>query len=200
MTSAVSVTLIRHMLWKMLGADHPMEAHKIDSRGVYHRGRSADALKASSPFFKSARLFSWQGLKGSTRVLPLVGRTHLRVVETVTPEPLLRSGRQTTVPKTRRSATCLGSIGSFSSATAIATPTERIGSGTHRLARSTIKGASLHSDFFVNIFQPSSAQRNSKRRRPLQRSRLDGPFACAHQKQPQDANAAICRALHPIDD
>ena len=33
MTSAVSVTLIRHMLWKMLGADHPMEAHKIDSRG-----------------------------------------------------------------------------------------------------------------------------------------------------------------------
>ena len=31
-TSAVSVALSRQMLWRMLGADHPMEAHKIDSR------------------------------------------------------------------------------------------------------------------------------------------------------------------------
>ena len=78
MTSAVSVTLIRHMLWKMLGADHPMEAHKIDSRGVYHRGRSADAFEGVESFLqKRAPSFSWQGLKGSTRVLPLVGRTYL---------------------------------------------------------------------------------------------------------------------------
>ena len=52
MTSAVSVTLIRHMLWKMLGADHPMEAHKIDSRGVYHRGRSADAFEGVDSFLQ----------------------------------------------------------------------------------------------------------------------------------------------------
>ena len=52
MTSAVSVTLIRHMLWKMLGADHPMEAHKIDSRGVYHRGRSADAFEGVESFLQ----------------------------------------------------------------------------------------------------------------------------------------------------
>ena len=31
-TSPVSVALTRQMLWKLLGADHPMEAHKIDSR------------------------------------------------------------------------------------------------------------------------------------------------------------------------
>ena len=52
MTSAVSVTLIRHMLWKMLGADHPMEAHKIDSRGVYHRGRSEDAFEGVESFLQ----------------------------------------------------------------------------------------------------------------------------------------------------
>ena len=40
-TSAVSVALIRQMMWKMLGADHPMEAHKIDSRGIYARGQSS---------------------------------------------------------------------------------------------------------------------------------------------------------------
>jgi len=42
-TSAVSVALIRQMLWRMLGADHPREAHRIDSLGMWHTGRSADA-------------------------------------------------------------------------------------------------------------------------------------------------------------
>jgi enoyl-CoA hydratase/carnithine racemase len=51
-TSAVSVTLIRQMMWKMLGADHPMEAHKIDSRGVYHTGRSADAKEGVNAFLE----------------------------------------------------------------------------------------------------------------------------------------------------
>ncbi len=42
-TSQVSVALIRQMLWRMAGADHPMEAHKVDSRGVFARSPSADA-------------------------------------------------------------------------------------------------------------------------------------------------------------
>ncbi|MGV0036415.1 MAG: hypothetical protein ACNYPE_16235 [Candidatus Azotimanducaceae bacterium WSBS_2022_MAG_OTU7] len=42
-TSSVSIAMIRHMMWKMLGADHPMEAHRIDSRGVYFTGKSEDA-------------------------------------------------------------------------------------------------------------------------------------------------------------
>ena len=36
----ISVALTRQMMWRMLGADDPMEAHKIDSRGIYARGRS----------------------------------------------------------------------------------------------------------------------------------------------------------------
>ncbi|MCB1683390.1 MAG: crotonase/enoyl-CoA hydratase family protein [Pseudomonadales bacterium] len=51
-TSAVSVTLIRHMMWRMLGADHPMEAHKIDSRGVYYTGRSADSQEGVQSFLE----------------------------------------------------------------------------------------------------------------------------------------------------
>ena len=51
-TSAISVTLIRHMMWRMLGADDPMEAHKVDSRGVYYTGRSADAREGVESFLE----------------------------------------------------------------------------------------------------------------------------------------------------
>jgi enoyl-CoA hydratase/carnithine racemase len=51
-TSAISVTLIRQMMWRMLGADHPMEAHKIDSRGVYFTGRSDDAKEGVNAFLE----------------------------------------------------------------------------------------------------------------------------------------------------
>jgi enoyl-CoA hydratase/carnithine racemase len=51
-TSAISVTLIRQMMWKMLGADHPMEAHKIDSRGMYFAGKAADAKEGVESFLE----------------------------------------------------------------------------------------------------------------------------------------------------
>ena len=51
-TSSISHALIRQMMWKMLGADHPMEAHKIDSRGVYFTGRSADAAEGVKSFLE----------------------------------------------------------------------------------------------------------------------------------------------------
>ncbi len=51
-TSAISVTLIRHMMWRMLGADHPVEAHNIDSRGVYYTGRSPDAKEGVESFLE----------------------------------------------------------------------------------------------------------------------------------------------------
>ncbi len=51
-TSAVSVAMIRHMMWRMLGADHPMEAHKIDSRGIFHLGRGADAKEGVKSFLE----------------------------------------------------------------------------------------------------------------------------------------------------
>ena len=49
-TSAVSVALSRQMLWRMLGTDHPMEAHKIDSKGIYWMGSSPDAAEGVTSF------------------------------------------------------------------------------------------------------------------------------------------------------
>jgi len=51
-TSPLSVTLIRQMMWRMLGADHPMEAHKIESRGVLATGRGADAKEGVLSFLE----------------------------------------------------------------------------------------------------------------------------------------------------
>ena len=46
----VSVALTRKMLWTMLTADHPMEAHRVDSRAILERGRSADANEGVESF------------------------------------------------------------------------------------------------------------------------------------------------------
>jgi enoyl-CoA hydratase/carnithine racemase len=51
-TSPLSVTLIRHMMWRMLGANHPMEAHKIESRGVLATGRGPDATEGVMSFLE----------------------------------------------------------------------------------------------------------------------------------------------------
>jgi enoyl-CoA hydratase/carnithine racemase len=51
-TSQVAVALIRQMFWKMLGADHPMEAHKIDSRGIFARGASPDVKEGVVSFLQ----------------------------------------------------------------------------------------------------------------------------------------------------
>ena len=51
-TAPVSVALNRHMIWKMLGADHPMEAHKVDSKGIYERGKSADVKEGVIAFLE----------------------------------------------------------------------------------------------------------------------------------------------------
>jgi len=51
-TSAISVALSRQLLWKMLGADHPMEAHRLDSQAVHAMGRSADAHEGVASFLE----------------------------------------------------------------------------------------------------------------------------------------------------
>ena len=51
-TAPVSVALARQMLWKMLGADHPMEAHRVDSMGIHTRGASADAREGVLSFLE----------------------------------------------------------------------------------------------------------------------------------------------------
>jgi len=51
-TAPVSIALIRQMLWRLAGTDHPMEAHKIDSRGIYSRGASADVKEGVVSFLE----------------------------------------------------------------------------------------------------------------------------------------------------
>ena len=51
-SSSVSVSLTRQMLWRMLGADHPMEAHKIDSRLIYELGRGEDVKEGVNSFLE----------------------------------------------------------------------------------------------------------------------------------------------------
>jgi enoyl-CoA hydratase/carnithine racemase len=51
-TAPVSVALTRQMLWRMLGASHPMDAHRVDSRGILSRGASDDAREGVTSFLE----------------------------------------------------------------------------------------------------------------------------------------------------
>lgn len=51
-TAPVSVALARQMMWRMLGAEHPMIAHRADSRGMFTRGQSADAREGITSFLE----------------------------------------------------------------------------------------------------------------------------------------------------
>ncbi|MEM1402378.1 MAG: crotonase/enoyl-CoA hydratase family protein [Pseudomonadota bacterium] len=51
-TAPVSTALSRHMIWRQLGTEHPMDAHILDSKLVYARGKSADAVEGVSSFLE----------------------------------------------------------------------------------------------------------------------------------------------------
>jgi enoyl-CoA hydratase/carnithine racemase len=51
-TAPVSVALARQLMWRMLGAEHPMIAHRSDSRGMVSRGQSADAREGVTSFLE----------------------------------------------------------------------------------------------------------------------------------------------------
>ena len=51
-TAPVSVALTRQMLWRMAAAEHPMAAHRVDSRAIQARGRSLDAREGVSAFLE----------------------------------------------------------------------------------------------------------------------------------------------------
>ena len=51
-TAPVSVALARRMMWTMLGAAHPMEAHRADSRAMFARGQSADEREGVESFLE----------------------------------------------------------------------------------------------------------------------------------------------------
>ena len=54
-TSAISVAMTRAMMWRLASADHPMEAHKIDSRAIYRLSRGADAEEGIASFLDKRR-------------------------------------------------------------------------------------------------------------------------------------------------
>jgi enoyl-CoA hydratase/carnithine racemase len=51
-TAPVSNALMRQMLWRMAGADQPMEAHRADSRAIQARGVSADVAEGVTAFLE----------------------------------------------------------------------------------------------------------------------------------------------------
>ena len=51
-SSQISIALTRQMMWRMLGADDPMEAHKIDSRAVFELGQSREAIEGVNSFLE----------------------------------------------------------------------------------------------------------------------------------------------------
>jgi enoyl-CoA hydratase/carnithine racemase len=51
-TAPVSVAASRRMLWEMMTANHPMQAHEMDSRVIMERGRAADAAEGIASFLE----------------------------------------------------------------------------------------------------------------------------------------------------
>lgn len=50
--SRVSNAVIRQMFWRMLGADDPIVAHRLDTKGMVQRGKSADATEGTTAFLE----------------------------------------------------------------------------------------------------------------------------------------------------
>ena len=51
-TAPVSVALTRQLIWRMAGADHPMQAHQADSRAIQARGAAKDAREGVAAFLE----------------------------------------------------------------------------------------------------------------------------------------------------
>ncbi len=70
-TAPVSVALARQMLWTMLGAEHPMLAHRADSRAMFSRGQSPDAVEGVTSFLeKRPARFPGRVSKGLPDIMP----------------------------------------------------------------------------------------------------------------------------------
>jgi len=70
-TAPVSVALARQLMWRMLGAEHPMFAHRADSRGMVARGQSADAVEGVTSFLeKRPAVFIDRVSEGLPDVMP----------------------------------------------------------------------------------------------------------------------------------
>ena len=86
-TSAMSVALTRQMLWKMLGADHPMEAHRIDSKRGLLDGPLHGRSRRRQCVSREARREIHAQAERDARVLPLVGREEVSRVTLAEGDP-----------------------------------------------------------------------------------------------------------------
>jgi enoyl-CoA hydratase/carnithine racemase len=67
----VSVALTRRLLWAGLGAEHPMAAHRADSRAMFSRGQSDDAREGVTSFLeKRPAQFSDRVSDGLPEIFP----------------------------------------------------------------------------------------------------------------------------------
>lgn len=70
-TAPVSVAMSRQMLWRMMGASHPMDAHVVESRGISARGRSADSKEGVTSFLeKRAAVYPDRVSDGLPNIFP----------------------------------------------------------------------------------------------------------------------------------
>lgn len=51
-TSAVSIAMTRAMMWRLSAADHPMMAHRVDSRAIYRMSKAPDAAEGVRSFLE----------------------------------------------------------------------------------------------------------------------------------------------------
>lgn len=51
-TSAVSVAMTRAMLWRLPSGEHPMHAHRVDSRAIFTLSKGADAKEGVQSFLE----------------------------------------------------------------------------------------------------------------------------------------------------
>jgi enoyl-CoA hydratase/carnithine racemase len=69
-TAPVSIAVIRQMMWRMLGANHPMEAHRLDSRAMFDRGRGADVKEGIMSFLEKRPPHFTDTVSGQLPALP----------------------------------------------------------------------------------------------------------------------------------
>ncbi len=51
-SAPVSIAFSRQLMWRMMGAAHPMDAHRLDSRGIQLRGQSSDVKEGIESFMQ----------------------------------------------------------------------------------------------------------------------------------------------------
>ena len=112
-TAPVSVALARQMMWRMLGAEHPMFAHRADSRGMLARGQSADAAEGITSFLeKRPAQLHRPCQRWAARHLPRLAGARLsvaraeRTVRTARSAGSLRAGPARAARRCRRTGGC----------------------------------------------------------------------------------------------